>query len=122
MGYTPWGHSVCVQSCSTLHDPVDCSLPSSSVHGISLARILEWVVISSSRNLPDPEIEPLSPTLAGGFFTTEAPGMPPELNDDLQMCFSLGFALKWETFSMNFRTKNLQQTLSLKIGKVTRDI
>ena len=70
-------------------------------------------------DLPDPEIEPLSPILEGGFFTTQTPGKPPELNDDLQMCFSLGFALKWETFSMNFRTKNLQQTSSLKIGEVT---
>ena len=70
-------------------------------------------------NLPDPEIEPLSPTLASGLFITEPPGKPPELNDDLQMCFSLGFAFKWETFSMNFRTKNLQQTSSSKIGEVT---
>ena len=38
--------------------PVDCSLPGSSVHGILQARILEWVAISFSRNLPDPGIEP----------------------------------------------------------------
>ena len=35
--------------CPTLCDPMDCSLPGSSVHGISQARILEWVVISFSR-------------------------------------------------------------------------
>ena len=35
--------------CLTLCDPVDCSPPSSSVHGISQARILEWVAISFSR-------------------------------------------------------------------------
>ena len=40
---------VCAQSCPTLCDPVDCSPPGSSVHGISQARILEWVAISSSR-------------------------------------------------------------------------
>ena len=34
------------QSCPTLFDPMDCSLPGSSVYGISQARILEWVVIS----------------------------------------------------------------------------
>ena len=34
------------QSCLTLCDPIDCSLPGSSVHEISQARILEWVVIS----------------------------------------------------------------------------
>ena len=37
------------QLCPTLCDPMDCSLSGSSVHGISQARILEWVVISSSR-------------------------------------------------------------------------
>ena len=41
-------HSVCVQSCLTLCDPVDCSPPGSSVHGILQARILEWVAISFS--------------------------------------------------------------------------
>ena len=37
------------QSCPTLCDPVDCSPPGSSVHGISQARILEWVVITFFR-------------------------------------------------------------------------
>ena len=37
------------QSCPTLCDPVDCSPPGSSVHGILQARILEWVAISFSR-------------------------------------------------------------------------
>ena len=40
---------VCAQSCPTLCDPVDCSPPDSSVHGIFQARILEWVAISSFR-------------------------------------------------------------------------
>ena len=38
-----------VQSCPTLCNPMDCSPPGSSVHGIFQARILEWVAISSSR-------------------------------------------------------------------------
>ena len=37
------------QSCLTLCDPMDCSTPGSSVHGIFQARILKWVAISSSR-------------------------------------------------------------------------
>ena len=37
------------QSCPTLCDPMDCSLPGSSVHWILQARILEWVAISFSR-------------------------------------------------------------------------
>ena len=37
------------QSCPTLCDPIDCSLPSSSVHGIFQARVLEWVAIAFSK-------------------------------------------------------------------------
>ena len=37
------------QSCPTLSDPVDCSLPGSSVHGIFQARVLEWGAIAFSR-------------------------------------------------------------------------
>ena len=37
------------QSCPTLCDPMDCSLPGSSVHGIFQARVLEWGAISFSR-------------------------------------------------------------------------
>ena len=37
------------QSCPTLCDPVDCSLPGSSVHGILQARVLEWAALSFSR-------------------------------------------------------------------------
>ena len=44
-----YGPCVCVQSCLTLCDPMDCSPPGSSVHGIFQARILELVAISSSR-------------------------------------------------------------------------
>ena len=62
------------QSCLTLCNPMDCSLPGSFVHGISQARILEWVAISFSWCLPEPGIEPVSFALAGGFFTTE-PGV-----------------------------------------------
>ena len=36
------------QSCPTLHDPMDCSLPHSSVHGIFQARVLEWDAIAFS--------------------------------------------------------------------------
>ena len=47
-----YASGVCVlvtQSCLTLCDPMDCSLPGSSVHGILQARILEWVAVSFSR-------------------------------------------------------------------------
>ena len=51
-------------------DPMDCSPPGSSVHGILQAKILELVATSFSRDLPDPGIESRSPTLqADRFFT-----------------------------------------------------
>ena len=75
---------VCVRALSRCHVRLfltswTVALPGSSVHGISQARILEWVAISSSRASSDPGIEPLSPAssaLAGGFLTTEPPGKP----------------------------------------------
>ena len=42
------------QSCPTLCDPIDCSPPGSSVHGIFQARVLEWVAISFSRGSSQP--------------------------------------------------------------------
>ena len=52
------------QSCPTLCDHIDCSLLSSSAHGIFQARILEWVAILSSRGCSWPwNIEQLSPDL-----------------------------------------------------------
>ena len=64
------------QSCPTLCDPMDCSLPGSSVHGVSKARILEWIAISSSRGSSHPGIKPRSSEWAGSFFTTKLPGKP----------------------------------------------
>ena len=62
------------QSCPTLCDPRDYSLLGSCVHGISQARILEWLPCPTTEDLPDPGIKltSLSPALAGGFFTTSA--------------------------------------------------
>ena len=59
-----------------LCDPLDSSPPGSSVHGILHARILEWVAISFSRDLPDPGIEPRSPALQADALTSEPPGKP----------------------------------------------
>ena len=59
--------------CPTPCNLMDYCLPGSSVHGILQARILEWVTMPSSGDLPDPGFKPtslMSPALAGGFFTT----------------------------------------------------
>ena len=47
--FSPTWQSEVIQSCPTLCDPMDCSLPGSSIHGIFQARTLEWVAISFSR-------------------------------------------------------------------------
>ena len=69
---------------------MDCSLPGFSVHGISQARILEWVAISSSRGcFLNPGIKPRSLALqavsciAGGFFPTE------QLREPITVCQSV---------------------------------
>ena len=61
--------SVHAESCPALCDPMDCSLPGSSVHGVFQARILKWVAISYSQ----PRIKPMSPAFPAwktGSFTT----------------------------------------------------
>ena len=70
-----------VSSVVTLCDPMDYSLPGSSVHGTLQARMLEWVAISPPPgDLPNPRMEPKSlmpPSLAGGFFTASATWQAP---------------------------------------------
>ena len=57
------------QSCPTLCDPVDCSPPSFSVHGILQARILEWVAISFSSASSQPRDQIQVTCIAARFFT-----------------------------------------------------
>ena len=64
------------QSCPTLCDPVDSSLPGFSAHGILQARILDWVAFLPPGELPNPGIEPkslMSPALQVGSL----PLVPP---------------------------------------------
>ena len=68
-----------LQSCPALHDPVDCSLPVSSVQGILQAGIQEWVGMSSSRGSSwprDRNCVSCGSCIAGGFFTTKSLGKP----------------------------------------------
>ena len=50
----PKKESEVAQLCPTLCDPMDCSLPGSSVYGILQAKVLEWVAISFSRGSSQP--------------------------------------------------------------------
>ena len=84
-----WVHACSVaKSCLTLCDPMDCSPPGSSVHGIYQARILEWVAISSPKGSPQPRdwTSPMAPALAGRFFTIEPPGKPLSSTDTRCLC------------------------------------
>ena len=61
------------QSCPTLLDPMDCSLPGSSVHGIFQARVLEWSAIAFSARadyIPSKERLPLE-YFKNGFLKVE---------------------------------------------------
>ena len=67
---------VCALSCPTLCNSMDYRLPGFSVHGISQARILEWVAILFSRGSSQPMDQTHISCMAGRFFATEPPGKP----------------------------------------------
>ena len=70
-----------LQSCPILCDFMACSPPGSSVRGILQARILEWVAIPFSRDLPDPGNE-LGPTvLQADSLLSKPPGEPKQLTE-----------------------------------------
>ena len=71
------------QLCLTLCEHVDCSPPVSSVHGILQARVLQWVAISFSGDLPKPGIEHGSPALQADALSSEPPGKPVILENTL---------------------------------------
>ena len=73
-------HAKSLQSCPTLCDPMDYSPPGSSVQGILWARILEWVAVPSSRDLPEPGIEPASPASPALQVDSWPLGKPTELS------------------------------------------
>ena len=64
------------QSCPTLCDPMDCSPPSSSVHGILQVGLLEWVAMPSSRGPSWCRDRTQVSYIAGGFFTDWASRKP----------------------------------------------
>ena len=104
-GYLPAGYfrpkkeSEVSQSCLTLCNPMDCSLPGSSIHGILQARILEWVAIPFSRRFYRPR-DWTQVSLMAGRLQSEPPGNPtsvlnPFLNTHLWLFFiSISFFYK----------------------------
>ena len=120
---TEWHPRDCVHACvyakslqlCLTHYLMGCSPPGSSILGILQARKLEWVAMPSSRELPDPGIEPVSlasPALAGRFFTTsaswEATPVAGYINTWLDNWHSVWPCLAWSNLS------NLKQLPSLQ--------
>ena len=80
--YSPWGRKesdtrfyfggLVAKSCPALGDPIDCSPPGSSVHGIYQTRILEWVAIFFSRGSSWPRDWTQVSCIIGRFFTNWA--------------------------------------------------
>ena len=69
-------HAHLLQLCLTLCNPINCSPPGSSVHGILQAKILEWVAVPSTGDLPQPGIQPTSPALQAHSLPLSYQGSP----------------------------------------------
>ena len=79
--------------------------------GILQARILEWVVMPPSRDLPDSGIEPvshISPALAGEFFTTSATWEAPK--ECSHQPYSYGFKILREAYEISKSFKERKET------------
>ena len=69
-------HAKLLQSCLTLCNPMGCSRPGSSDHGILQARILEWVACPPPEDLSNPEIKRTSPALQAYSLPLSLQGSP----------------------------------------------
>ena len=80
-------------SCPTLCDPMDCSLPGSSLHGILQARVLEWVAISFSRGSSWPRDRTWVSHIPGRRFNLWATRKAPNVEYLLNVFFPLYICL-----------------------------
>ena len=88
------------QSCPTLSDPTDCSLPGSSVHGIFQARVLEWGAIAFSDEISSLSYSVVFLYFFGlitgeGFFVSPCYSL--ELYIQLDISFLLYFAFHFSS-------------------------
>ena len=91
------------QLCPNLCNPIDCSLPVSSVHGIFLARILEWGCHFLHQGIFHPGIKPMSPespALVGGFLTIKPTGNHNEILLSHKNTLNLPFATTWRVLCL----------------------
>ena len=91
------------QSCPTLCNPMDCSLPGFSIHGILQARILEWVTISFSRGSSWPRDQTQVSRIAGRRFNLWATKEAPKASFDyLKMGIKSTLHFKWNKQDCHF--------------------
>ena len=78
------------QSCPTLCDPMDCSLPGSSIHGIFQARVLEWGAIAFSAEMFNDQHSWLSNVILFSSFSSETNSSPQSLGVHLSQVVFIG--------------------------------
>ena len=82
------------KSCQTLCEPMNCSLPGSSVHGFSMQEYWNGFPCPPPGDLPNPGIKPTSPALTGKSFTSESPG-----KHIRSLVLSLFIISNWKSFN-----------------------
>ena len=98
---------------STLCDPMDCSLPGSSVHGIFQARILEWIAISFSRGSSQPRDRTrVFPQCRQMLLPSELPGKPTESAKKKKKERKKSSNYKYGSYQKGNRDKMGQETYS----------
>ena len=121
---------VCVlaaQSCPTLCDPMDCSPPGFSVHGILQARIQEWIAIPFSRGTFPPRDQILVSCITGRFFTIWATEKSQVYTEPLfefpQSCSKFLLAIYFAYGNVSFHvTLSIHFTLSSPLPNVHMSI
>ena len=106
------------QSCLTLYHPMDCSPSDSSVHGVLQARIVEWQVIPSPGDLPNPGIKPRSPALQADSLPCESPGKPKYMYvlscfSRVQLCMTLWTAACQAPLTMVFSKARILEWVAI---------
>ena len=96
------------QWCQTLCDPLDCSPPGSSVHGILQARIMEWVAMPSSRGSSQPRVSCIA-----GRFLTEPPGNPPPYFFSIRIYLLISCIISWIFLNVFCLSYPLEETFCL---------
>ena len=106
-----------LQSCPTLCDPMDCSPPGSSVHGISQARILEWVAISFSTGSSWPR-DGTHFFCVGRWIVTAPPGKPSldTVRTLLSICLSKQKISLWGQVMRTWKPGVLQSMGAQRVG------